>query len=61
MNVIILYYLWVFIIIIIFHKKLFEDIVQASKYENNLKVVNLEGSKPAFLLSSTDLYREKFI
>lgn len=60
MNVITFYYLWVFIIIIIFHEELFWDIIEASKYEKNLKVVSSEGKELVFLLSSTDIYREKY-
>lgn len=60
MNVITFYYLRVFIIIIIFHEELFWDIIEASKYEKNLKVVSSEGKELVFLLSSTDIYREKY-
>lgn len=60
MNAITFYYLWVFIIIIIFHEELFWDIIEASKYEKNLKVVSSEGKELVFLLSSTDIYREKY-
>ena len=59
MNVIAFYHLRVFIIIMIFHEELFWDIIEASRYEKNLKVVSSEGQELVLLLSSTDIYREK--